>query len=771
MSFGRTSLFLTVASILASLPPAAAQARQLGASPDQADRPSSATSSQEDQDADATQDIVVTATKRAQNLSDVPASISALDAGLLQQRGVTKLTDLNAAVPGLQFSPANTSVSIVLRGVGHQLYSPSAENSVALHLDGVYLSSPQSVQVAFFDVDRVEVLRGPQGSLYGRNATGGAINIISAMPTSTLQGFISGSVANYRRTDIEGAIGGPIAGEALQARVGGFWHRRRRGFGTNIPTGTPVDDLDEYGGKLSIVGRPSDALTITLRGDYYHAKDALGQYHALPPVRPPVPGAQPLPQLLGGTIAADVRDTNYNEPNSRHVRVGGVSGQIDWKLGDGFSIRSITAYRRSKSSFQNDLDGTQLPIFDPFRLFQTNRQISEELQLTYSSGPVYALLGGYLFHEKVDSSISINSYLRRGLPAFGIPPIFPAPFGVFDQQARSKTDAKALFANVEWDATSRLNLGFGLRYSEEKKFNRGFNVAFFPNFATYPGVGYDTVDASRKSKGVTPRFTARYELVDGLNAYATVSRGFKSGEFISGTSQYARPEFVWAYEAGLKGTAFDRRVRFSTAAFFYDYRDLQLQRVVTPITLLENAPKARLKGVEGEFTVVLPAGFSVDGNFTYLDSKLKGFVTENPNVPGNPVQDLTGNRFPMAPTFTYNLSLQKRLDLGAIGTGTARIDYQHTSSTYLDIFNSTANAYRPAFSLLGASYRQELNDHLSILFWGRNLTDKTVKYGEVANLIPNLIVRSGGVPVPVAYTAAATLNEPRTYGATVRYQW
>ena len=717
-------------------------------------------------------DIIVTATKREQNLREIPAAISALGSGSLQQKAVFNLVDLNATVPGLQIANNNTDIAITIRGVGHQLFSPSAENSVALHLDGVYLSRPSAAQAAFFDVDRVEVLRGPQGTLYGRNATGGAVNVISKGPTSEVEGFASIGIANYQRIDIEGAIGGPIIADVVSARIGGFMHKRNNGFGTNLATGDDVDDLDEYGGKAAIKAKLSESLSVTIRGDYYYAKDNFGGYHAFGPVRQPFPGAAPLAELLGGRRAPDVRDTNYDTVNSRRTELWGVSGEINYEINDAVSVRSLTAFRNTNNYYQTDLDGTQLPVFSPFRIASDSDQFSEELQLNLNLGPVYAILGAYYFNETVKSDNRISSYLATGLPTVGIPRILPAPYGNFEQIATLKTDAKAVFVNVDWTVTDRLTLGGGLRYSTEKKGNRGYNIAFFPNFAAYPGVGFDVVDDSRKSSGLTPRGTAKYAVTDDINIYASVSRGFKSGEWISGTSQYARPERVWAYEAGVKGSLFDRAVNFAFAGFYYDYTDLQVQRVQTPITILENSPGGTLKGIEGEGSIRLPAGFSLDGNFTYLDTEIKGFVTQDPNLPGSPSRDLTGNRFAFAPKFAYNVGIEKRADFGDAGTGVARFDLQHSSGTFLDLFNRTDNAYRKPYTILNASYKHSLADGLSLLLWAKNLTDRTVRLYELANQIPNLIVRTPtGFPVPVASTSVGSLNEPRTYGATIRFDF
>lgn len=720
------------------------------------------------------QDIVVTATKREQNTTQIPASITAIGSDSLLQRKITEVRDLNSLVPGLQIAPNNADVSVTIRGVGHTLFSPAAENSVALHLDGVYLSRPAAAQSAFFDVSRIEVLRGPQGTLYGRNATGGAINIISNDPTREFSGYVSATAANYERTDIEAVVSGPIAGDKLLVRFGGFYHRRGEGFGTNLADGSDVDNLDEYGFKGAIVAQPTDKLKLTLRGDYYHASDSYGLYHNFGTVRAPAPGVQTFQELLGGRPAANVRDTNYNEPNHRYGKFWGISGVLNYELADSLTFRSTTGYRRTDSSYRTDTDGTPLAVFDPFLLSAQSRQFSEEAQLTWQTKQLYALLGAYYFRETTNSHLEIQDYLSRGLPQFGIPRILPAPFGPFLQISRLHTEAKALFANADWKITDRLTLTGGLRYSDETKDNRGFEIAFFPDFVDYPATGYETVDASRSSHALTPKGSIKFDITNSINVYASASRGFKSGEFIAGTNQYAKPETLWAYEAGLKGVFFDRALRASVSGFYYDYSNLQVQRLQTPLTFLENVRKSRIEGAEAEFAARLPAGFSVDGNATYLSTRLGDFFTQDPNIAGNPVVNLKGNRFAFAPKFTANGGIEKHIRFDDTTEGTLRFDVQHTSATYLDIFNSNPANYRPTYNILNASYRQSFrNGRLSLLFWGKNLTNKTVILNSTTVDAPNLIIPTapGGPPYPTASNELVNLNDPRTYGVTLRMQW
>ncbi len=736
--------------------------------------PSSAPVAQSATSDAAVADIVVTATKRAQNTTQIPASITAIGEASLEQRRIVEVRDLNALVPGVQISPNNTDVSVTIRGVGHTLFSPAAENSVAMHLDGVYLSRPAAAQSAFFDVSRIEVLRGPQGTLYGRNATGGAINIVSNDPTHDFSGSISATGANYNRTDIEAVVSGPIAGDSVLGRFGGYYHRRGDGFGTNLVDGSDVDNLNEYGFKGAVVAEATDRLKLTVRGDYYHASDAYGLYHNFGTVRQPYPGAPTFQALIGGITSPDIRDTNYNDPNHRYADIWGLSAAVDYKLADHLSVKSTTGYRRTVSSYSTDTDGTQLPVFDPFGLSARSNQFSEELQLSYDSGPVYAILGGYYFDETTNSDLSINSYLARGLPSLGVPPLLPAPFGAFNQVSRLHTDAKAIFGNVDLKLSDRLTLTGGLRYSDETKSNRGYEVAFFPDFTDYPRTGYETVDASRSSHAFTPKVSIKYDLTSQVNVYASASRGFKSGEFIAGTNQYALPETLWDYEVGLKGTFFDHALRMSIAGFYYDYTNLQVQRLQTPFTFLENVPKSRIFGVEGEAVARLPAGFSVDGNFTYLDSRLGDFFTQDPNLAGTPTVNIKGNRFAFAPKFNVNAGIEKKIDFSGGASATIRFDAQHTSDTYLDILNSNPTNYRPSYEIFNASARLDLpHSRISLLFWAKNLTDKTVILNSTTVTAPNVIIptSAGAPPYPSASNELVNLNDPRTYGVTMRLNW
>jgi iron complex outermembrane receptor protein len=714
--------------------------------------------------------IVVTANKRAQNLTEVPAAVTALSGDALALKGQENINDLNGSVPGLQIATQGSETSITLRGVGHALYSAAAENSVAMHLDGVYMGTPTSAASAFFDVDRIEVVRGPQGTLYGRNATGGAINIISEAPTDSFSGNVSATYGNYNKADVSGVVSGPISDD-LSLRAGGYYNSHG-GYGHNLANGEAVDNLNESGGKASLRYHPTEDLNVLIRTDYYHDDDALGNYHYAGIVRQPFPGAPTVSSIVDGILGiqplTNIRDQDSEVTNHRHVELWGTTAEVSYNLTGSLSVKSLTGFRQSVSHYITNLDGSPVEVFGPFSFDSWANQRSEELQLNWKTDNLYVVAGAYYFGQDAHSRLFIDSYLAEGIPALRIPRILPAPSGVFNQTGKERTDAEAVFANADWNVTDDLTLGGGVRYSVEAKSNAGAELAFFP-----PAIH---VDETKRSDAVTPRFTADYKLDSSLNLYGSISKGFKSGEFITGTTQYAKPEYLWAYEAGVKGSALDQKLRGSFSAFYYDYTDLQVQRIQTPLSFLDNVPKGVLKGFEAEGSLKLPYEVTLDGNVTYLQTRMVGFITQNPNIPGTPTVDLTGNRFAFAPDWTLNLGVQKWISLGTFGHGRLRVDAQYTSDTYEDVFNSRGTNFRPAYSLWNASYMHTLPDsNWSLLFWGKNLTNRIVYMATTTTSEPNLLFKTGAPagmsPRAVASLELVNLNDPRTFGVTVKFSW
>jgi iron complex outermembrane receptor protein len=694
-------------------------------------------------------EVIVTATKQPLTLQAVPASISVVGAEALARDHIVKPEDLNGTIPALQIRPDNNDVSIFLRGVGHSPYSPQAENSVALNVDGVYMSRTAEGLGAFFDVSRVEVLNGPQGTLYGRNATGGVVNVISVMPTGANDSYVSLGGGNYGSINGEAVFSGPI-GDKAQLRIGAYEHHREDGFGKDFTTGTPNNNLDEHGAKATLRLEPTDRLVVILRADGYFAKDHdTGFFYAGPSGRA---ATSSLP--AGALLPTAPFDSYANVPGSRQVFLAGTSAEADYQLTPSIVLKSLTAYRHVKSDYVTDIDGTQLS--ESFlSLSQLDDHYSEELNATITYGKWFANVGFYYFGETNKSHILEPQPLYYSFTAKGLPiPSFifhlPGATGNFEQFGVGRTDAEALYGNATYELTSRLKVGVGLRYSSEDKGNSGQQQAVVTPFTHF--------DGSRISSGLTPAFTASYKLTDDTNLYGTVSRGFKSGEWISGTSQYALPEYVWDYEGGVKGQYLDHKLQLSFGAFYYDYTNLQVEILsgAANSAILINVPKTTLYGLEGAGSLALPGQVDLHASVSALHTRMGNLLSSDPNLPGSPTVNIAGNQLPNAPKFQVAAGASKRFDFGRYGSGVLTAEYNWQDRTFLDIFNVTQNNYRPAYSMVNMSYSHSFpGAHWSVLLYGRNLT--------------NTIVVNSDTVSSSYQQRLVNYSDPRTYGVTLKY--
>lgn len=759
---GAAMLPATALAQTAPPPPAAVPANPEAAA--QAADPGSATpaADQEAADQGSNADIVVTATRRAQNLQDVPIAITALGGAAIENNRITGVMDVQGLVPGLQVNRNNSVVSFTLRGVGSNFRVQGVDTTVAVHTDGVYISSPNAAQAALFDLERIEVVKGPQGVLYGRGASGGAVNLISTLPTADFSTEGALTYGNYDRVEAEAIVSGPIIADTLLFRLGGYYHDHD-GYGRNFTLDTPNNDLHEYGLKGTLQFKPSRDFNLILRGDYYRGKDNSQGTDAVPggdlsrgvAISPtgvvtsactlggPCAPGKTLGETRGGVIAPNPRDSYANVPQKRDLIVYGFSGEANINLTDRLAVKLLTGYRYVKSFNQTDNDQTALAIADPFVQTVEGGQFSQEIQASYRAKGVFAVLGAYYFHERRDV------YFFLGSPALAF---LPAPnFRDIAQIGFTKTDAVAVFGNVDIDLAPRLTLGLGARYTSETRGTQGLNAAIF-------GPAVFTPLTSKTFGAFTPRGTLDYKITDDLTAYASISRGFKSGQFGVAIPAFAAPEFLWDYEGGLKGKLFDDRARFTLGGFYYRFDNIQLQLFQGATNIITNADTGKAYGVEASLDLELPARFRLHADGLFEHSEYGNLPTNNPNLGANVATNfvnLKGNAFPYTPEFSYNLSLEKDIEVGRLGTGTFRVEDQYNSRMYLDIYQN-ANAVRPANHIVNISYRQEIMPSLSVTLWARNLTDKTL-----------VMAKNFGI----ALFGAAQLvnfNDPRTFGVTVR---
>lgn len=694
-------------------------------------------------------EVVVTATRREQNLQDIPIAISALGSEELDQANISSLADVQGFVPGLQINRNNAALTFTLRGVGTNFRVQGVDTTVAVHTDGVYVGAANPVQAAFFDVARLEVVRGPQGVLYGRNASGGAINIVSNLPTADPSAYLSGSYGNYNAYELEGVISGPVVEDVLLFRAGAY-SRGRDGFGTNLTTGEDNDDLNEHGGRATLLWTPTERFSATLRADFYNADDNGMGTEALPgsaPGRPngclPTPAACALgltrAETLGGVISSTPHDTYGNVQSRRTLDVRGGSLELAYDVSDRLTLKSLSAYRDFKSWQQTDQDATRLSVNDPFEQRVEGWQGSEELQATYQADRFFGILGAYYFKET-----------RNGTTFLAFPALdfLPAPnFGDVFQTGKNTTEAFAIFGNIDFDLTESLTLGLGARYSDETKGTVGAKVEIFgPLRPTAVEASWDAF---------TPRISLTWEPSPDWTVYASASQGFKSGQFALATPLPAEPETLWAYEAGTKGSFMDGRARMTFGGFYYDFENLQLQLFNGPANIITNAPAATAYGLEASLDLLLPAEIAFHVDATWEQSEYEGLITDNPNI-GPGVRDLSGFEFAYTPEFSYTASIEKTFFWGDGAEGVLRLEDQYNGDTFLDIYNNPVNGFREAYHIINASYRHTIGQDWTITAWGKNLADEDV-----------IMASNFGAGV-IGNTRLVNYNPPRTFGVTVR---
>ena len=768
---------------LSCSPLAAAHAQVAGSQPADPTQASDAGPVPSATDSDQSRDIVVTAQRRSESLQKVPLAITAVTAADLDRSGIRDLQGIVSSVPNLNLGQQLGMAKIALRGVGVENISSGAEGSIAFHLNGVFLSRSVTALASFFDVQQVEVLRGPQGTLYGRNATGGAININTREPTQNLSGYFNITGGNYGRVTAEGAVGGAIVPDVLAVRVA-FQTNNRDGFGENIVTGTDIDDLNTRAIRGSLLFTPTARLSIDLKADYFHERDRAGGYHYLGNAGFSAPGVPIIPVGLrvGGIVPTNVRDVSNDADPTNFLEFWGVSGKVSYDISDAVQISSLTAYRRTDNATFTDLDATNLFLTKQIQI-ESAEQFSEELQLSGSSDRLNWLLGFFYFHERNDG---VQADPFDALRTIGVPT--PPGFIVAGYRAggTNRTDALAAFGQASYEIVDNLRLTLGARYSSELKRNRdefAFDVVneYMPPALATPQV---ILDPRRKRfKSFTPRIALDYQVTPDVLVYGSWSKGFKSGAYNLGSLQPpVEPERVSAFEGGIKSQFLDRRLRLNLAGFYYNYDDLQIGKVVTNLLLLENAATARIYGLEAELQAQLSPRFEVNANASWLHARFRDYVSSDParpfgdgstfvdalgdeisGIPAGgsgavPAFNLSGNRLSQSPDFTAFIGAQYRVPSG-VGEFLFRGEVAWRDRVYFTPFNLKNLSQAPNAKLnlfLNWSSRDE---NWSGQLYMKNVTNKTV--------VGNSLVSSSIVGFPIN----GYLEEPRTYGLTLGYKF
>lgn len=694
-------------------------------------------------------DIIVTAQKRSENLQNVPVAVTAISGDELVARGISDVQALAHLVPNVTFSDKNGEARINLRGLGFDnLWASSAEPRVAYHVDGAYVAQSGDIFGTFYDVERVEVNRGPQGTLFGRNAVAGTMNVITRDPTNTLSGYLNAEVGNYSSANVSGAISVPLD-DGVSARVA-FQTRNHSGYDYNVTNNIDINNINSQAVRAKLKFDRGGAFSAVFSADYFRQRDRsggilLGVYN--PDTTPVLP-----PETMGGSV----RDGNPRHDFSdtlptNHRSSYGFALDAKLDLGSDFTLNSLTSYRKSKFFYQADIDLSSLAWIFAQNKVQAD-QYSQELRLNKDFNRGNFVVGIYLFGE--DYSAVVRDPVD--------PVIFGAPAGGGLSEGISfggnvRTRAIAGFGQFTYELTETTRLIAGARYGWETKRKSGEYIVF--NFTDPYTPADDFVNTAPGTKdkvtyrNFSPRVTLEQKLGQNQLIYLTFARGFKTGGFNLGQPQPSyTPEKLTDYEAGFKLDLFDRKLRMNGAAFYYDYGDLQVTRTNNSNSVIMNAASAKIYGVEIETTAVLAPGLQIDAAGALMKSKFTNFETEDPSRPALGVLDLAGNRLPSAPKYTVTYGIQYNFEIGN-GDITYRVDGRTVSDVYFDQFNVRSNSERSKTTMNASLAWQDADKHLSASLFIRN--------------IGNTLSRNGSFVYAgfAGYPLAGNYDPPRTYGA------
>lgn len=694
---------------------------------------------------DANNEIIVTATKRTESLKDIPISISAFDGGRLQESGVKNIEDVQFLNAGLTLGHERSGeLRISIRGISSNV---GLEGGVAVHEDGVYLSQRLDQSRAYFDVSRLEVLRGPQGTLYGRNATGGAVNIITNDPTQVLEGGALVTFGNYGLIEGEAFASGPM-NDQVAARIA-VKVSNLPGYGYNFYTRGRVNGEDSTSVRMKIAYKPVDAITLKLTGEYSNTNSNYDdQIARLFPTTP-------LATEINGFVPPTGFDSNTNYPDEQHTKIGAVTLRGEFDLGFA-NITSITGYRKLSRAAPIDIDGSPQDRAAFLHNNSSNKQFSQEFDIaSKENGSIDWLIGGYYFNNVNRQDRDVILTLTGGSH-------------ILNSVQPYQTIAYAGFGEVGIRFSKTLKLTLGGRYSSEtSKLDEKRSLSTT-----------STIHGRGTWNSFTPKAALSWEVTPRATAYATVSRGFKSGGFNPGTfvAKSFAPEYVTNYEVGVKGTAIGGALRFSLAAFYMKYTDLQVQTYVNttgvPQSLIVNAANATIKGVEGDFLIKPIQRFSIDGNFSVLNAKYDHFLFADASIPpppggaapdSNGNRDVSGNRMVNAPPFSANVGATYEAPVGIDWKIQLRGELSYYGRNYFTPLENFRGVSQSPYTLVNArlGIKQDRDTGWNFAVFVRNITDKRVA---------GFMLENYGVPYTGIFKAT-TFKPPRTYGVSAGYRF
>lgn len=686
-------------------------------------------------------DVVVTARRRSESLQATPIAVTAVSGDSLEARQATSLDSIAKIAPALTingsaaFSGSSQTVAVFLRGIGQTDFTLNADPGVGIYVDGVYVSRSVGALLDFLDVDRVEVLRGPQGTLFGRNAVGGAISITSRQPGSVFGGRVYGAAGSDDLRIFGARIDAPI-GATLRTSFTVQDHQQD-GYVTRLTDGVKLGDKDNLSARFAALWTPTDRLDVALNADYSRSREsgaplvlvqvnpmaAIPAVHnvlvapTLNPALIPIPGGclNPAGAAIGGSacydsrwITGDLSTVNSSFPAFSNVDVWGGALTATYRLGEHSTIKSISAFRKVIDAASRDGDGSPLQVTSTEDILKS-RQLTEELQWLGDAldGRLNYILGAYFFDERGANQNFVDFGFVRFLSG-----------GVVHNSSI------AAFGAATYKLTDQLSATLGLRYTDEtKRFTPDqFVISAFAAPFT-PGERLTTsARQTAKANELTPRVDLSWRPNEDLLAYVSYSKGFKSGGFTQRifpplpVPPAFGPETASVYEAGAKIDLLDRRLRINGAAYYTDYQDLQITVLVGAAPTVQNAASARIAGFELEFTAIPVKGLTAtlstgytDAAYRELDARVSPTITLD-------------SKFPGTSKWTANGSLAYEIGLGDAFLLTPRVDWSYRSRFFFDADNVVGQG---GYGLLDASLAlAHQRQGWTAALYGKNITDK-----------------------------------------------
>jgi iron complex outermembrane receptor protein len=708
--------------------------------------------------------IIVTAQKRSESLQETPIAISAFSSTMLDERGITDVESLVSAVPGMHFSQAGSNTRITLRGIGTEQTTVTGDPGVAFHVDGVYQARASASSALFYDLERVEVLRGPQGTLYGRNATGGSINLISKRPESDLGGEFELQIGNYDHKRVRGVFNVPLIDDKLLFRISGQ-QEKRDGFYENLTQGVDdLEDRDSLNLRTQLLYTPTDTFDALLSVNYSSDKGAgeankgLGDYPISTNFSKFIniyyAGATPNP--------SDTREIRTNANASRDNSGKGASVTLDWDLGS-TTLQSISAWQEVVVDTFSDADFSDLDIINENR-FQDSSQYSQELRLSSAGeGPWEWVTGLYWLSEESNVNYWLNdqgaglSSLKH--PRFGVN-IFPTiDVGLddpayFGNKSTIESDSLGAFVQTSYSITEDLKLTAGIRYSEDEKSADISRKAFSGQLEVF--TNHDSWSK------LTWKLGTDWQVTKDNMVYASVSTGFKSGGFlqIKDAESYDEEEIL-AWEFGSKNRFFDDRLQANITAYSYEYTDMQLRTIRDLNSVVTNAGESEIKGIELELLARPIDNLELSAALAYTNAKFVTYFDDDPldEIPKTSPLDLSGNDLARSPDSSVNLLAAYTWEFPS-GSLRSSLNYYWSDDVYFSAYNRDALDFQESYHKTDASVTYYSADDI----WHITLSAQNIGDVEVASQISSGDPSLGGIN-------RAQWQTPRMYKLSVGYRF